>query len=211
MATTTEELQEIMVKAGLAKKKYTFEEYLAWPGEEKKVEWVDGEITVMAASSIRHELLLGFLQFVLKAYTLKHNSGLIFTSNVAMKLAADRRGRQPDLLFISHERARLLRENHLDGPADLVVEIVSPESVGRDRGEKFVEYEAAGIREYWYLDPQRQEVEFYRLDDAGRYRNAPIDDGVFRSQVINGFWLRVAWLWELPNELDTLRELGVIQ
>ena len=210
MATTTEELQELMVKAGFAKKKYTFEEYLAWPGEER-VEWVDGEIIKMAAASIRHQLLASFLLTVLNLYVKHRDLGVVLGSDTAMKLTAERRGREPDVLFISHERAHLLRENHLDGPADVVVEIVSPESIGRDRGDKFIEYEAAGIPEYWYLDPQRQEAEFYQLNPDGRYRPAPIDDGVFRSQVVNGFWLRVAWLWELPNELDALRELGVIQ
>ncbi len=209
MATTTEELQQILAKSGFAKKKYTFEEYLSWPGAER-VEWVDGEIITMAAASIRHELIVSFVEFILKGYVRRHDLGLVFGSNAAMKLDAQRRGREPDLLFIKREREHLLRENYLDGPADVVIEVVSPESIGRDRGEKFIEYEAAGIPEYWYLDPQRQEAEFYRLDAHGRYRLAPVTGGVFHSQVVTGFWLRVAWLWELPNELDVLRELGVI-
>ena len=210
MATTTEELQQILAKSGFAKKRYTFEEYLAWPGTER-VEWVDGEIIVMAAASIRHQLLASFLLTVLNLYVKHQALGIVLGSDTAMKLDAQRRGREPDVLFIRQDRVQLLRENHLDGPADMVVEIVSPESIGCDRGDKFIEYEAAGIPEYWYLDPQRQEAEFYRLDAHGRYRLAPVTEGLFRSQVVTGFWLRVAWLWELPNELDVLRELGVIR
>jgi Uma2 family endonuclease len=51
----------------------------------------------------------------------------------------------------------------------LIVEIISPESSGRDRGEKFYEYEMAGVREYWLIDPQREQVEFYELNAEGRY------------------------------------------
>jgi Uma2 family endonuclease len=51
-----------------------------------------------------------------------------------------------------------------------VVEIVFERSLGRDRGEKFEEYEAAGIAEYWLLDLQREWIELYQLDEAGRYR-----------------------------------------
>ena len=51
-----------------------------------------------------------------------------------------------------------LTDSHLSGPADLVVEIVSPDSLGRDRGDKFAEYEAASIPEYWLIDPVRQQA-----------------------------------------------------
>ena len=90
MATTTEELQELMVKAGFAKKKYTFEEYLAWPGEER-VEWVDGEIIKMAAASIRHQLLASFLLTVLNLYVKHRDLGVVLGSDTAMKLTAERR------------------------------------------------------------------------------------------------------------------------
>ena len=52
---------------------------------------------------------------------------------------------------MASERLDRVHRTYLDGPADLVVEIVSPESAGRDRGEKYYEYEAAGIPEYWLL------------------------------------------------------------
>jgi Uma2 family endonuclease len=93
------------------------------------------------------------------------------------------------------------------------VEIGSPESIGRDRGDKFVEYEAAGVQEYWLIDPLRQQAEFYQLDDKGLYRAAAIAaDGIYRSDVLTGFWLRVPWLWQssLPPVLSVLQELGVI-
>lgn len=46
----------------------------------------------------------------------------------------------------------------MDGTPDLIVEVTSPESLARDRGEKYVEYEAAGVREYWLIDPDRQQI-----------------------------------------------------
>lgn len=69
-----------------------------------------------------------------------------------MKLAQS--GREPDLLFISNETAQRLTERKLEGAADLVIEIIFPESVRRDRYEKFDEYEEAGVREYWIIDPR---------------------------------------------------------
>jgi Uma2 family endonuclease len=123
------------------------------------------------------------------------------------------RGREPDLLFISSERLHLLRHTFLDGAADVAIEIVSPESIGRDRGDKFVEYERAGVREYWLIDPDRRSAEFYELGDDSRYHTAATgEDGIYRSKVITGFWLRVDWLWQtpLPQAIEILRELKVV-
>lgn len=118
-------------------------------------------------------------------------------------------GREPDLLFVAREHQERLKDTYLDGPADLVVEIILPESIGRDRGEKFYEYEQAGIPEYWLLDPERRWAEFYQLD-AGRYRLVLGDEtGEYHSAVLPGFWLRVDRLWQepLPTPLRALAEI----
>jgi Uma2 family endonuclease len=79
------------------------------------------------------------------------------------------------------------------------------------RGEKFSDYEAAGIREYWLIDPRRKDAAFYQCDD-GLYSRGSIDaDGIYRSKVLPGFWLRVDWLWQqpLPSVSEITRQFGV--
>lgn len=113
-------------------------------------------------------------------------------------------GSQP-AQYMSYEQ--FLKSTYLDGPADLMVEIISPESVARDRGEKFVEYQAAGIPEYWVIDPQLRQAEFYHLDVHGNYQLIPPDEhGAYRSRAIAGVWLSVARLWQepLPATVATL-------
>lgn len=108
-------------------------------------------------------------------------------------------GREPDILFIAREHANRLLETYLDGPADLVVEVTSPASDMRDRGERFLEHEAAGIREYWLIDPIRRMATFFRLGEDGRYHGGPVDrDCYYRSAVLPGFILCVDWLWQRP-------------
>jgi Uma2 family endonuclease len=129
-----------------------------------------------------------------------------------VRLAKQRRRRVPDLLFVSKERSHLLRPNHLEGAPDLSVEIVSPDSQSRDRRDKFAEYEAAGVREYWIVDPLSRTVEAYALHAAGKFRLIEAtDDGRLASAVLPGFYLRPDWLWQepLPDVIATLRELGV--
>jgi Uma2 family endonuclease len=191
----------------------TFEEFLAWCDEDTHAEWVDGEIIMMSPASDHHQDLSDFLVAVMRLYNEAHQVGWIRSAPFIMRTSVHPSGREPDILFVTKERMHLIQPTFLDGPADLIAEIVSPESIGRDRGDKFVEYEAAGIREYWLIDPLRQQVEFYQLNDQGLYRAAALDaDGIYHSNVLAGFWLRAAWLWQkpLPPVLSVLKELGVL-
>jgi len=199
-----------VLQAPVQPDRVTYEEFLAWADEDTLAEWVDGEIVMSSPASRPHQDVSGFLNSVLRALVEHHALGVVLPAPFQMKLA--RSGREPDLLFVASDHLHRLRATYLDGPADLAVEIVSPESVGRDRGEKFTEYEAGGVPEYWLLDPQRQWAEFYHLRD-GRYRLVWAGaEGEYRSAVLPGFWLRVEWLWQqpLPPVLDVLRELGLI-
>jgi Uma2 family endonuclease len=190
----------------------TYEEFLAWADEDTLAEWVAlpgeevGEVIMTSPASNRHQDVSGFLESVMRMYVEARNLGVLRSAPFQMKLE---HGREPDLIFLRREHLDRLKENYLDGPADLVVEIVLPESVGRDRGEKFYEYARGGVPEYWLIEPEMQWTEFYRLEGE-RYR-VVLDgrEGEYRSQVLPGFWLRVEWLWQepLPSPLRALAEI----
>ena len=191
----------------------SFEEFLAWCDEDTHAEWVDGAIIMMSPASDQHQNLIEFLITILRMFNESQQAGWLRVAPFLMRTDVKPSGREPDILFVTKERMQLVQPTFLDGPADLIVEIVSPESIGRDRGEKFVEYEAAGVKEYWLIDPLRQQAEFYQLDDQGLYHAAALDaDGSYHSIMLPGFWLRVTWLWQkpLPPLLSVLKELGVI-
>lgn len=105
----------------------------------------------------------------------------------------------------------LLQNSFMQGPADLAVEIVSPESVNRDNETKFGEYAAGGVPEYWLLDFTENTATVYQLDANGQYQVMPLNSqGRYFSRGIAGFWLKPARLWRqaLPNPLDALFEIG---
>ena len=148
-------------------------------------------------ASRRHQEIGLFLGQVIGLYVEYSGAGRILFPPFQMKLE---HGREPDLLFVASEHLDRLKETYLDGPADLVVEIVSPESAGRDRGDKFYEYERAGIPEYWLLDPQTKRAEFYQLSPAGQYQLVlPDAKGVYRSRALPGFWLRAMSIASSPS------------
>ena len=190
--------------------KVTFEEFLAWGDEDTWAEWVDGRIIVMSPASSRHQDLVRFLLTLLNHHIEEHSLGWLCCAPFLMYLSKRPQGREPDLLFVRKDRKHLIEENHLNGPADLVVEIVSPYSIARDRGEKFVEYEAGGVFEYWLIDPQRRQAEFYQLSEEGQFQLAPCGpDGFYTSQAVSGFRLQPGWLWQdpLPKVSDAAREI----
>jgi len=208
-----ESLRQWLLEALLpstAPRKMTYEEFLAWTDEDILAEWVDGEVVMYSPASRQHQLLVGFLEKVLGMFVEQRNLGIVLSAPFQMRLEDS--GREPDLLFVAVDHLDRLKDTYLDGPADLVVEIVSPESAGRDRGDKFYEYARSGVSEYWLLDPEMEWAEFYQLE-KGRYRVAfSGKEGRYEARVLPGFWLRVEWLWlePLPKVLDVLREMGVI-
>jgi Uma2 family endonuclease len=181
----------------------TYEEFLAWAKDGLHAEWVDGVIQIPGPVSMRHQAILAFLVTLLYTYVSARELGMILMLPFQMRLQQPPRGREPDILFIAQANLSRLTTYYLDGPADLVIEIISPESSSRDRGEKFYEYEMAGLREYWLIDPQREQVEFYQLNDQGRYTLMLSGrSGRYTSLVIPGLMLDSSWLWQDPLPLD---------
>ena len=184
----------------------TYEEFLEWADEDTLAEWVNGEVVMYSPASSKHQDLLDFLVSVLRPFVEQRELGRVLSAPFQMKLE---HGREPDLIFVAQGHLDRLHETYLEGPADLVVEIISPESVGRDRGEKFYEYAQWGVSEYWLIDPQTRWAEFYHLRE-GHYRLAMQGkEGEYRALVLPGFWLRVEWLWQEPL-LHSLQVLGEI-
>lgn len=194
--------------------KITFEEFLAWADEDTPAEWEDGEVVMASPASRQHQDLSTWLTMILGVYIRRRKLGWITHAPFLIQLQATQQGREPDLIFLKTENMGRLRETYLEGPPDLVVEITSPESLSRDRGRKFVEYESERIPEYWLIDPIRRQAEFYQLSGEGHYRLAlPDSDGIYHSVSVADFWLNVNWLWQepLPDELAVLKQLGILE
>jgi Uma2 family endonuclease len=191
----------------------SYEEFLAWADEDTHAEWVDGEVVPMSPVSERHADLADFLRALVRHFLEAHRLGRMLSEPFQMKTRRDLPGRSPGLLVLLNENLSRLRKNYLDGPADLVVEIVSPDSVVRDHETKPREYEEGGVSEYWLIDPLLQQAEFYQRGEDGRYHPLRVgEDGVFHSAVLPGLWLNVAWLWQdpLPPLMSVLKQWGLV-
>jgi Uma2 family endonuclease len=187
----------------------SYEEFLAYGDDTTHAEWVDGEVIVFMAATIAHQDLSGFWSELLRRFTRKHQLGKVLYAPTEMRTRPDGPAREPDIFFVATQHLDRFDGQRLNGPADFVLEIVSESSTVRDRIEKFVEYQTAGIPEYLILDPRTgwQRVDFYALDSDGKYQAIlPDAGGRYHSSSIPGFWFREDWSWQdpLPDPDDLL-------
>lgn len=173
----------------------TYEDFLATVDEGTCAEWVDGEVVPVTPPSDEHAKISLFLAEILDGFVQRKGiGGEVRHAPFQMKLPLS--ARQPDVLWAAPEKAARFNRLGLDGPADLVVEVISPESRTRDRREKFREYAQVGIREYWLVDPMKRTCELYGLSGEGLYElHTPADPSRVASRVVEGFWIDPAWLW----------------
>ncbi|CEP68866.1 Nuclease, putative, TT1808 [Moorella glycerini] len=177
--------------------KMTFEQFLIWADEDTLAEWVEGEVVLMTPASLRHQRLAGFLMVILREFVTTYDLGEVLFAPFLVRLPEPlKRAREPDLIFVSKERLYLLKPTYLDGAPDLIIEITSPESLERDRGVKYKEYEQSGVKEYWLIHPDTCQGEFFQLQEGGYRQIYPDEDDVYHSRVLSGFKLRLNKLWE---------------
>jgi Uma2 family endonuclease len=210
MSTTREDsLLDYPRPTGL---RMSYEDFLELGDEYRHAEWVNGEVIMMAAVMDDHAWLVMFLSTLLKAFCDAKDLGDVFAEPFQMKTGPDLPGRAPDVFFVKKNRLSLLKRKNFEGAADLVIEVISRGTRRVDRIDKFQEYEAGGVPEYWIIDPHRKISEFYQLVN-GRYEEKdPDEKGIYYASAVAGFWIDTNWLTRrpLPSTITCLREIGAI-
>jgi len=196
------------VAADLERELLTADDFLDWLTPGRHADLIDGEIRMHSPVSIRHADLLNFVDGLLRGYIDRRGLGLLYREVVAVRLAS-RNVFMPDLAFYRASRANLVRETHIDGPPDLVVEVLSNRTADRDVGPKFAEYEQHGVSEYWILDPDTLAHRFYRRDGELLVEYAHDADRI-ESTSVAGFFVMRDWLnpAALPRIADALAQIG---
>lgn len=174
-------------------------------------EWVKGMVVKMVPVSLLHNRIVSYLRDLLRVYFSLNPIGQMIDHPFVMRIDATESRREPDLQVILDSNPGQLTDTAMIGPADICIEVVSPESVARDHGEKFAEYEKAGVKEYWIVDPSRRACRFNRLNDEGMYATILPDAGDnYQTPLLPGLLLYVPMLWqdELP---DILAVVNMVQ
>lgn len=194
----------------------TFEEFLVkYDGQH--AEWFpDGSVLVHMAASERHQVLFVFLISLFNLFLSIKGIGRLMVAPFSMRVGGELPTREPDVMILLNEHVDRIKSTRIEGAADIAIEIVSPESIARDYGEKFKEYEAAGVQEYWIFDPEREASIVYALTQVGDklvYRQLPLDEqGRLVSTLLPGFALdpHVLWQDELPGGMELIKLVGAM-
>lgn len=184
------------------------EEFFSIISEDEKADLIDGVIYMASPVSTSHYRLEKFLEVLLDLYLEETGAGEVFGSRVAFVLG-ESSAPEPDIAFVSSRHSDRIQEGRINGPPDLAVEIVSPESRDRDYLVKKALYERGGVQEYWIIDPAYRRAEFYGLRD-GVFVPLPLESNrYFISQVVSGFWIDVEWLFsdERPPKQKCLERI----
>ena len=146
--------------------KVTYTDILSLGESNQRMELFDGEFIMTAMPTSNHQYIATNLAVLLHDYVRKHKLGQVYGSPVDVYLS-EVTLLQPDICFLSHERAHINDGKKFVGVPDLVLEILSESTEERDRNFKFREYARYGAKEYWLVSPEKREIEVYQNSPNG--------------------------------------------
>ncbi len=169
-------------------RKFTYEDYRNTP-DDIRYELHDGELIVVPAPNMAHQGISTTLLRLIDTLVYLRKLGKVFHAPRDV-VFSDTEVVQPDLIFVSNERSHILTENNIRGAPELIIEILSPSTAGRDRTFKRTLYERHGVKEYWMVDPSARNITILLLGESG-YELAGIygEGQTLTSTTLSGFSL----------------------
>ena len=165
-------------------------------------EYVDGYAVEQPVARLAHAQLRTWLLHIGQSFIESTSYGTCEGEPFAIRIPDGNR-RMPDVFFWP-KTVEVNEDDHaIEEPADLVIEILSPSTREIDFGPKYEEYEAAGCREYWILDPEPPHRHLFHVLRGGHYRPLATERGedgseTIRSTSVPGLWFDVAWFASRP-------------
>ena len=169
----------------------TYEDYRQLPDDGKRYELIGGEMHMIASPTTEHQRISFNLTVAIGTHVREQSLGSLFIAPTDVVLSR-RDVVQPDILFVSKDREMIITETHIDGPPDLIVEILSPSTASLDRLVKRQLYARHGVREFWLVSPEASTVEVLELHEGAYRRRVLVGRGdTITSNVLEGLELAI--------------------
>ena len=164
---------------------YTVEDYEALSDDGPRYELIDGELIEMPAPTPLHQAVQVHLASLLFFFVMQRKLGRVYVSPLDVQFAG--MIVQPDIVYVSSERAGVVTTQRLVGAPDLAVEILSPSTRSHDLATKHDIYRRHGVREYWTIDIQSRSATVWALVGDRYVEQRPDEQGQLVSTVLPGF------------------------
>ena len=174
-------------------KVWTYEDYLAL-NDDTVFEIINGKAFMSPAPELFHQRWARKIFLAVERHIEAGKLGEVFFAPVDVVLD-EKNVVQPDLVFVSNANAGILERRGIMGTPDLVVEIISPTSLRRDRYDKRELYARSGVKEFWLADVANRSIEILSLQKGGyQLLSCATNEGKIRSEALPGFELDLAAL-----------------
>jgi len=174
--------------------------------DDKKMEFINGEIYFQSPAKLRHTNAVGLLLILLKSFVTRHDRG--FVGSEKMLVSLTRNDYEPDICFFEKSKSREFKPDQMQFPApDIVVEVLSPSTEKHDRETKFQDYAAHGISEYWIIDAEHETIEQYMLQNENYDLLLKAKEGSIQSMVLPEFRIQIRSVFDEQANLDELKRL----
>ena len=168
--------------------KLTYADYLE-TSDDERYELLNGELILSPSPKEIHQYISSILHIMIGTFVRERSLGRVYFSPFDVVLS-DTNVVQPDILFISNERADIVTPDNVQGAPDLVVEILSPATAERDRTVKLDLYATHGVKEYWIVDPDAKTITVLLRGEGGLGVVGIYGEGeTLRSPTLTGFSL----------------------
>lgn len=195
--TITLKLQDNKILEGpyiIYKQNVSEKEFWEFANEDIKCELIDGVLVIHSPATPEHEDIFAYLLTILRIYLDKTKTGKVFGSRLVMRLN-ESWNPEPDLIVIKPEKYPHLSTGRLDGPANLVMEILSESTRSNDIEKKIPQYLKLGVEEVWIIDPLRKQIQVKTATKEIHYYDSKSDE-IIESVVISNLQLHVRWIWD---------------
>jgi len=178
-----------------------------WLDEDKRAEFIDGEIVIHSPARAIHITSLSNLTEQIKCFVVKNDLGLVMKEQALVRMK--RSDFMPDLLFFSKEKAESIsNDTKLFPVPEFIAEFLSPSTENIDRKLKFLEYALNGVKEYWIVDADKRIVEQYLLIGQAYMlkRRHDIDEAV-ECVVLKGLYIDVESLFDEKESQKAMNKI----
>jgi len=144
---------------------WTYQDYRGLPNDGKTYQIIGGKLFMTPAPSPLHQDVSGTLGFIIRRFVKEHSVGKVYNAPVDVVFSSVNVV-QPDIVFISQKRLKIIKEEGIFGAPEWIIEITSSSSEKIDAKFKKDLYEHFGVREHWIVYPDEEKIEVYVLKEG---------------------------------------------